>query len=235
MIDLNGKVVVVTGASGTLGRAAARVFANANASLVLTGRNKEQLEETARQLDADKVIISCDLSDIKQIDALLNEAIKHYGRLDVLLNIAGGFSMGPKVHELSQADFESMFNMNFIGTFNTCRRIIPHMIKQGCGNVVNVSARAGIQGKAKMAPYCISKSAVITLTESLADEHKLSDININCVLPGTIDTDTNREDMPTADHSTWVPPVDIANTMLFLSSPLSRSVSGAVIPVYGKS
>ena len=96
MIDLNGKVVVVTGASGTLGRAAARVFANANASLVLTGRNKEQLEETARQLDADKVIISCDLSDIKQIDALLNEAIKHYGRLDVLLNIAGGFSMGPK-------------------------------------------------------------------------------------------------------------------------------------------
>ena len=235
MIDLDGKVVVVTGASGTLGRTTAQVFANANASLLLTGRNKERLEQTAEHLTTDTMVIPCDLSDINEVERLVNKAVKHYGRIDVLLNVAGGFSMGPKVHELNWEDFDTMFNMNFISAFNTCSRVIPQMIKQGVGNIVNVSARAGIQGKARMAPYCISKSSVITLTESLADEHKLSDININCVLPGTIDTDTNRTDMPNADHSTWVPPEDIANTMLFLSSPLARSISGAVISVYGKS
>jgi NAD(P)-dependent dehydrogenase (short-subunit alcohol dehydrogenase family) len=235
MIDLNGKVVLVTGATGALGSATARVFANANARLVLTGRNKEKLEDIAARLSAETLNISCDLSNISEVDALVNKTVNHYGSLDILLNIAGGFSMGPKVHELSQNDFESMFRMNFTSALNTCNKVIPQMNRQGSGHVVNVSARAGTQGKAKMAPYCISKSALITLTESLADEQKSTDINVNCILPGTIDTETNRNDMPNADYSTWVPPEDIANTMLFLCSPLAHSISGAVIPVYGKS
>jgi NAD(P)-dependent dehydrogenase (short-subunit alcohol dehydrogenase family) len=109
------------------------------------------------------------------------------------------------------------------------------MLKQGTGRIVNVSARAAVEGKDKMAPYCISKSAIVTLTESLAAEHKSNDININCVLPGTIDTPTNRSDMPNADFTTWVPTEDIANTMLYLSSELANSVNGAIVPVYGKS
>ena len=109
------------------------------------------------------------------------------------------------------------------------------MNQQGHGNIVNVAARAALQGKAKMAPYCIAKSAVVTLTESMAAEHQHDDININCILPGTIDTPTNRADMPDADFSTWIPCEDLANTMLFLCSPLARAINGAVIPVYGKS
>ena len=235
MIDLNNKVVIVTGAAGALGHVTAEVFAKANARLILTGRNMETLTQAAQEIEAEKKLIACDLTDTKDTQALVDETLGYYGSIDVLLNIAGGFTMGPKVHELSQQDFDFMFNMNFISTFNACKQVLPQMIEQGSGKVVNVSARAGIQGKAKMAPYCISKSAVITLTECLADEHKSTDININCVLPGTIDTDTNRNDMPNADHATWVPPEDIANTMLFLSSSHARSVSGAVIPVYGKS
>ena len=109
------------------------------------------------------------------------------------------------------------------------------MMQQGSGKIVNISARAATEGKGKMAPYCISKSAVITLTESLAAEHKHDNININAILPGTIDTETNRKDMPNADHSTWVPPTDLANTMLFLSSGLASSINGAIVPVYGRS
>ena len=143
--------------------------------------------------------------------------------------------MGPQVHELSHEDFNIMFEMNFTSTLNTCKAVIPHMLAQGEGRIINVSARAATEGKGKMAPYCISKSAVVTLTESLAAEHKQDNININCILPGTIDTETNRNDMPSADHSTWVPPEDIANSMLYLSSELSNSINGAIIPVYGKS
>ncbi len=144
--------------------------------------------------------------------------------------------MGKRVHELtSDDDFNKMFNMNFISTLNTCKKVILHMQKQGEGRIVNVSAHAATKGKAKMAPYCISKSAVITLSESLTAEHKDNDININCILPGTIDTPTNRNDMPNADFSTWVPTEDIANVMLYLSSELANSVNGAILPVVGKS
>ncbi|MGV6827729.1 MAG: SDR family oxidoreductase, partial [bacterium] len=101
--------------------------------------------------------------------------------------------------------------------------------------IISVSARAAAAGKAKMAPYCASKAAVITLTESLAAEHKFNNINVNCILPGTIDTPQNRKDMPDADFSTWVAPSQLADVILFLASDNASAVTGAAIPVYGKS
>ena len=236
MIDLNNKVVLITGATGALGQATANVFSQANSTLVLTGRNLNKLNILSDQLfECTNAFKDCDLCDEKEVHNLVQFAFDQFGRIDVLLNIAGGFAMGPQVHELSHEDFNIMFEMNFTSTLNACKAVIPHMLAQGEGRIINVSARAATEGKGKMAPYCISKSAVVTLTESLAAEHKQDNININCILPGTIDTETNRNDMPNADHSTWVPPEDIANGMLYLSSELSNSINGAIIPVYGKS
>ena len=235
MLDLNGKIVLVTGATGGLGSATTQVFSTANAKLILTGRNPEKLALLAQTLPQNTVTQACDLCDPQQVQQLVQQAVNEFGRIDVLLNIAGGFSMGPLVHELSKDDFNRMFEMNFMSTLNTCKATVPIMLTQGSGKIVNVSARAATEGKAKMAPYCISKSAVVTLTECLAAEHKQNNLNINCILPGTIDTDTNRQDMPNADHATWVPPEDIANMMLFLSSDHASSINGAIIPVYGKS
>jgi NAD(P)-dependent dehydrogenase (short-subunit alcohol dehydrogenase family) len=236
MITLNNKVVLITGTTGALGNATANVFAQANAKLALTGRSQKKLESLHPAFSSNECIIkSADLSSEQETQDLIDKIIEHYGRIDVLLNVAGGFDMGKRVHELTPDDFNNMFNMNFISTLNACKKVIPHMLKQGAGRIVNVSARAATEGKGKMAPYCISKSAVVTLTESLAAEHKSNDININCVLPGTIDTPTNRNDMPNADFSTWVPTEDIANAMLYLSSELSASINGAIVPVYGKS
>lgn len=236
MLDLDKKVVLITGASGALGSATARVFADNNAKLVLTGRNINKLSTVEAQLSNQyHTTQSCNLNNEQDVRRLIQHALDQYGRIDVLLNIAGGFTMGSKVHELSSEDFNTMFEMNFLSTFNTCKAVIPIMLTQGSGKIVNVSARAAEAGKEKMAPYCISKRAVVTLTECLAAEHKNDNITINCVLPGTIDTPTNRDDMPKADHSTWVPPEEIANMMLFLSSDHAHSVNGAIIPVYGKS
>ncbi|MEM8844805.1 MAG: SDR family NAD(P)-dependent oxidoreductase [Pseudomonadota bacterium] len=232
---MENKVVLITGATGALGSAAANVFDKASANLALTGREQAKLQEISTQLSKNHFINSCDLSSETECENLISKVIDYYGSIDILLNVAGGFAMGPKVHELRPDDFTHMFNTNFISTFNTCKSVIPQMIQQGAGRIINVSARAATEGKAKMAPYCISKSAVVTLTESLAAEHKQDDINVNCILPGTIDTQTNRKDMPNADYSTWVPTMDLANTMLFLSSNLANSINGALIPVYGKS
>ena len=236
MISLKNKVVLITGTTGALGNTTANVFAQANAKLALTGRSQKKLESLHPTFSAtDCMIKTADLTNEQDTQQLIDSVIEQYGRIDVLLNVAGGFDMGKRVHELSPDDFNKMFNMNFISTLNTCKKVIPHMLKQGEGRIVNVSARAATEGKGKMAPYCISKGAVVTLTESLAAEHKSNDININCVLPGTIDTPINRSDMPNADFSTWVPTDDIANTMLYLSSELATSVNGAIVPVYGKS
>ena len=235
-MNLKNKVVLITGATGALGSVTAKVFLQANAKLVLTGRDLNKLTALSDHFaDTNIIFKDCDLCDVSEVQQLTQFALDQFGHIDVLLNIAGGFAMGPEVHELTNEDFNIMFDMNFTSTFNTCKAVIPHMIAQSQGRIINVSARAATEGKGKMAPYCIAKRAVVTLTESLAAEHKQNDININCILPGTIDTPTNRNDMPNADHSTWVSCEDLANTMLYLSSEQADSVNGAVIPVYGKS
>ena len=237
MITLNDKIILITGVTGALGRSTAECFQQAGATLAITGRTADKLAqlETELKLGSDHHAQACDLTDLQQCTQMIDTLIERYGRIDALLNVAGGFAMGKTVDTLTDEDFNAMFDMNFTSSFNTCRSVMPHMIQPGHGNIVNVSARAAIAGKGKMAPYCISKSAVVTLTESLAAEHQADDININCILPGTIDTAINRADMPNADHSTWVPCEDLAHSMLFLTSPLARSINGAVIPVYGKS
>jgi NAD(P)-dependent dehydrogenase (short-subunit alcohol dehydrogenase family) len=109
------------------------------------------------------------------------------------------------------------------------------MLENGGGRIINVSARAANEGKVRMGPYCASKAAVKTLTESLAAENKYDNINVNCILPGTIDTPQNRNDMPDANFDKWVPPAALADVVLFLASDAARCVTGAAIPVYGQS
>ena len=153
----------------------------------------------------------------------------------MVLLIAGGFTMGPPLHETEDKDWNFMMDLNARSVFNCCRAVIPHMLEQGSGRIVNISARAAAEGKARMAPYCASKAAVITLTESLAAEHKFNGINVNCILPGTIDTPQNRNAMPDADYGNWVPTAALADVVLFLASEAARCVTGAAVPVYGRS
>jgi len=237
MSEFDGKVVMVTGAAGNLGAALAARFAALGSRLALLDRSAERLERARDELDlpSSTVLLPSDLTAADSVAAAVEKAVTKLGGIDVLANIAGGFTMGPPLHETPDSDWDLMMELNVRSVFNTCRAVIPHMLRQGSGRIVNVSARAALEGKARMGPYCASKAAVLTLTESLAAEHRLDGINVNCILPGTIDTPQNRAAMPDADFSRWVPPAALADVVVFLASEASRAVTGAAIPVYGQS
>lgn len=155
--------------------------------------------------------------------------------IDVLANIAGGFAMGDTVATTSDDAWDAMMNINVRTVLNMCRAAVPGMMARGTGKIVNVGARGALRGTAGMAAYVSSKSVVIRLTETLADEVKQHGVNVNCVLPSVIDTPRNRADMPNADWGKWVSPQDIAQVVLFLASPAAAAIHGAAIPVEGLS
>jgi NAD(P)-dependent dehydrogenase (short-subunit alcohol dehydrogenase family) len=237
MQRFQGKVALVTGAGGNLGRAVAQAFAREGASLALVDLKPGPLNETRAGLGVgvDALAVPTDLTQGEAVGEAVRRILAHFKRIDVLANIAGGFTMGPQLHETEDRDWDFMMDLNARTVFNACRAVLPQMLEQGSGAVINVSARAAEQGKPRMAPYCASKAAVITLTESLAAEHRFNGITVNCILPGTIDTPQNRDAMPDADHANWVPPEALADVILFLASDAARCVSGAAVPVYGRS
>jgi len=234
MFDFSGKVALVTGAAGNLGQAAAAAFGQAGARLVLADVAADRLGELYGE-SGQRLLLPVNLTDEASVRGMADQAVAHFGRIDVLANIAGGFRMGPPLHETPVETWEFMMDLNARSVFLASRAVLPQMVKQGHGRIVSVAARAATHPKGRMAPYCASKAAVITLTESMAAEHKLDDINANCILPGTVDTPQNRADMPDADFSTWVPPAALADVILFLASDAARAVNGAAIPVYGRS
>ena len=228
-------VVVVTGAAGALGSTTAELFFRAGANLALVDISFAKLTHPRWKNAKNVGLFETDLTDLNSVNSSVANIVDRFKQIDCLANVAGGFKMGTMVHETSVADWEFMLNLNAKSVFLMCRSVIPHMLEKKKGKIVNVAARAAIEGKAKMAPYCVSKAAVITLTQSLAAEHKMNNINVNCILPGTIDTPTNRADMPDANFSNWVPTTDLANEILHLCSEQAKGVTGAAVPVYGKS
>lgn len=233
----NGRVVIVTGAAGNLGRAVVQAFAAQGARLALVDLDPKPLESVRQSLPAgcESSAFAADLMDPAAVERMAAGVAERFGRVDVLANIAGGFTMGPPLHETPDKDWDFMLNLNTRTVFNCCRAVVPRMLAAGAGRIVNVSARSATRGAGHMGPYCASKAAVITLTESLADELKDSGINVNCILPGTVDTPQNRAAMPDQDHGRWVPLDALADVVLFLASDAARAITGAAVPVYGRS
>lgn len=234
MFDFSDRVVVVTGATGNLGGAVARAFGDAGAKMALVDRADGRLQRRFPDMADESSYLfvnSVDLTDPASVLKMADETIKHFGRIDVLVNTAGGYRAGSPVHETPIETWDFMLNLNARSVFLTSRAVIPCMLRQGYGKIISVAARAAEQGRANMAAYSVSKSAVIRLTESMAAELKDMSINVNCVLPGTIDTPANRQAMPNADYSRWVKPEIVAEVILFLASDSARTLNGASIPV----
>lgn len=237
MFDFSNQVVLITGAAGALGRVVARSFQGAGARLALLDSRSDRLPEIFADVVGSSDHLFChatDLTDSAAVTAAVTQVVNHFRRIDVLLNIAGGFRAGLPLHETPEEDWNLMFDLNARSVFNMCRAVVPHMLAQKSGKIVNVAARAALSGGPNMAPYVASKSAVIRLTESMAAELREANINVNCVLPSAIDTPQNRRDMPNADYSHWVPPQDLAAVMMFLASDAARAINGAALPVYGR-
>lgn len=238
MFDFENSVALITGATGNLGAAVARAFYQAGAKLVLLARQPDRLLDLIPELkDArDRTLtLPVDMTDADQVKDAVARAIESFGRIDVLVNTVGGYRAGAPVHATPLETWEGMLTLNARTTFIASRAVVPYMLENQAGKIINVGARPGLQGRKNMAAYSASKSAVIRLTESMAAELREQNINVNCILPGTIDSSQNRQAMPKADHSRWVTPEAIAQVILFLASESADPISGAAIPVYGRS
>lgn len=222
--------IFITGAAGALGSAVARAFADAGANTVLVGRDATRLAAACGPASERRMLAVADLRDAASVTAAARDAVARFGRIDALCNIAGGFAMGTPVHATTDAQWDDMFDQNVRSLRNAVAAVVPGMLDGQGGKVVNIASASARQGMANMGAYCASKDVVIRLTESMSAELRGQGVNVNCVLPGTIDTPDNRAAMPNADRSKWVTPEALAEVILFLCSPAARAIHGAAIP-----
>lgn len=236
MNDWCAKVVMITGATGNLGKATAEVFHRLGAKTVLVDRLSERLERHFPHLvdSVDhRLVGNVDVANAESVGNVVEESLRRFGRIDVLVNTVGGFRGGNRVDQSDLADWDFLFDINLRTALTCSRAVIPHQIRQRSGSIVNIASRAALVGSGNYGAYSASKAAVLRLTESLSEELKEFGVNVNCVLPGTIDTPQNRAAMPNEDVTKWVSASAVAEVIAFLASDAASAVTGAALPVFG--
>ena len=237
-MNFESRIVIITGGTGALGAVVTQAFLQRGARVITTYHSPRSLTELQAALGEEKshlTGISTDVTQEAGMQMLVAETLKNFGRIDVLVNLVGGYMGGVDLADTSEADWERMLTLNLKSTFLSCKAVLPHMFKQNYGRIVNTSSRGAVEVGPGAAAYSVAKAGVLTLTQSLAQEVKQHNITANVVLPGLIDTPQNRRSIPGADYSKWVSPESIAHLMLYLASAEADAINGAVVPIYGKS
>jgi NAD(P)-dependent dehydrogenase (short-subunit alcohol dehydrogenase family) len=225
---MDGKVVVVTGASGALGKVVAEAALARGARVGGVDYAASQIPATENRIELGDI----DLSDAAQAKKAIDAVASHFGRLDALINIAGGFAF-EAVAEGDPKTWQRMYALNVLTALNASRAALSHLAASSSGRIVNVGAMGALQAGAGMGAYAASKAGVHRLTEALAAEWK-GKIAVNAVLPSIIDTPANRASMPKADFGKWVTPQELADVILFLVSDAASAITGALLPVSGR-
>ena len=225
---MDGKVVVVTGASGALGKVVAEVALARGARVAGVDYAATPSPAAGNRIELGGV----DLADAAQAKKAIDAAAAHFGRLDALINIAGGFAY-ETVTEGDPKTWQRMYALNVLTALNASRAALPHLVASAAGRIINVGAMAALQAGAGMGAYAASKAGVHRLTEALAAEWK-GKVTVNAVLPSTIDTPANRASMSKADFAKWVTPQELADVILFLASDAASAVTGALLSVSGR-
>lgn len=236
--DLTGRIAIVTGGAGTLGRATNRVLLDAGATVITTDTHARGMRDLAASLPEALrqrlVTVEADIASESGAAAVTQAGTERFGGVDILVNIIGGYAGGPHIAETDFATWQQQFTLNATTAFLMARAAIPAMHASGRGRIINVSSRVAKTAPAGLGAYAVSKAAVITLTEVLANETRDRGITVNAILPSVIDTPANRAAMPDADFDAWVKPEQIGAVIRFLASDESGIISGAAIPVYGR-
>ena len=233
MQGLEGKVILVTGASGNLGGVVAERAVVAGARVAVTDRAAAKLKVRFAESDSIKLFPGVELANSASCADYVEKTVARFGRVDGLISTVGGFAF-TNVSEDSYETWERMLTMNVKTAFHVSQAALPAMKANGSGSIVLTGATAALKAPGGVSAYAASKSGVMRLAESLADEVKGEGIRVNAVMPSLIDTPENRAAMPDADRSGWVSPEEISDVMLFLISDAARAVTGALIPVTGK-
>jgi NAD(P)-dependent dehydrogenase (short-subunit alcohol dehydrogenase family) len=230
------KSVLVAGGTGGLGRAVSLAFLGEGAKVVVTYRNQKEMDELKRIGDANSQSLAghrVDVTDEAAVGQLVQNIADEYGNPDVLVNTIGAYAGGAKLWEADPGEFDRMLTLNLRSGYTLLRAVVPAMVKQGRGAIVNVASRAAVDHAGGAAGYASSKAAAVAMMDSLAADLKGTGVRANSILPSIIDTEANRRAMPNADFAQWPKPDDIARVILFLCSDDARLIHGASVPVYG--
>ena len=232
-MTFSGKVVLVAGAAGNVGRALAQVLASRGARVAAVDTTRDGVDALLASLPAPErhlALHGYDLVHQADCTALIEDVQQQAGRIDAVATTVGGFAMAP-LAEAGPDQWDAMFALNVKTMWNLYRAVVPVLRAAGGGSLAGVASAAGLHGSAQMAAYAATKSSVMRLTESLAEELRGDRIRVNAVLPTTIDTPQNREAMPKADTSRWVKPSEVAEAMAFLLSDAASGITGALLKV----
>jgi NAD(P)-dependent dehydrogenase (short-subunit alcohol dehydrogenase family) len=232
----SNKIALITGGTGGLGRAVTLAFLHEGASVIATYIKKDEADalKDAVGATAHLELLPLDATDEAACRNLVDGITARYGRLDVLVNTIGGYAGGKPLWETDTKTWQLMLSLNLNAGFALARAVVPAMLKQGSGAIVNIAAKAAFDHSGGLAAYAASKSAALTLFDCLAQDLKGRGVRVNSVLPSIIDTEANRKAMPDADFSRWPKPEEIARVILFLCSDDAKLVHGAAVPVYGQ-
>lgn len=234
----SGKLVLVAGGTGGLGRAVSLAFLEEGAKVVVTYREQKEFDAVKSEAGAQGSSLEghrVDVTDETAVRQLLDQVLAEHGRLDALVNTVGGYAGGVNLWELETKVFDQMLALNLRSGYVLSRAAIPAMLKQKHGAIVNVASKAAVDHGGGAAAYAASKAGALALMDSLAAEVKGTGVRVNSILPSVIDTDPNRKAMPDADFAKWPKPQEIARVILFLCSDDAKVIHGAAVPVYGDS
>lgn len=223
-MKLDGKVALIAGGSGALGQKVALAFAQAGARVITVDRNTPSVQAKGR------LAIKADVTNEAEVQTLVNDVVREAGRIDVLVNLVGGFATG-RVAETDAALWQRMLAMNLTAGFVLSKAVLPHMLERRVGRILHVAARAAVEPFPGAAAYIVSKSGLVALIRALFLEVAGTGVTTNGVLPSTMDTPANRASMPDADPTKWVKPESVAKLLIFLSSDDADQINGALIPM----
>jgi 3-oxoacyl-[acyl-carrier protein] reductase len=244
-VDLSGKVAIVTGSSRGIGRAIALALAKDGANIVVNAAsNITKAREVAKEIESmgrEALGVVADVSKKEHVESMVEQTLKRFGKIDILVNNAGVVGPTVPIQELSEEDWERVISVDLKGAFLCCRAVIPHMIRQRSGKIVNISSIAGKEGNANMAAYCAAKAGIIGLTKALAEEVAKYGIRVNCVCPALIETElVERMDKKQAEYlKSKIPlgrlgkPEEVAELVKFLVSDASDFITGQAINIDG--
>lgn len=234
----SGKVALIAGGTGGLGHAVSLAFLNEGAKVVVTYRVQQEFDGLQSAASANASSLQgrrVDVTDETALNQFVQNLVSEHGRLDVVVNTVGAYAGGMKLWDSDLKIFDQMLALNLRAGFLISRAVVPPMLKQGRGAIVNIASKAAIDHAGGAAAYAASKAAAVAMMDSLAADLQGTGVRVNSVLPSIIDTEANRKAMPKANFAQWPKPEDIASVILFLCSEEAKLIHGAAVPVYGNS
>jgi NAD(P)-dependent dehydrogenase (short-subunit alcohol dehydrogenase family) len=230
------RIAIVTGGTGALGSTLAKMFLEEGAKVALpihTRQPVDTLEKFRAGTPETLLTIQADLASPQDVRGFVTKVLEEWKGVDFLIHAVGAYAGGRRIEEVTEEEWTRLMDVNLKSAFLMCNAVLPSMRERGFGRIITIGAMPALRPTAKRGPYQISKRALITLTETIAEEVKGSGITANSIVPSTIVTPENIRAMPDADKSKWVTPEEIVALASYLCTPEARSVNGNAIKIFG--